>query len=134
MKLDDGPARDVADALARFESANGASQWELGVLARRIVAKAEPLLAARRQGVTAWWQYPAVWARTLIPLGITTALVATACILWATLAPLPVPSEHLAMRDTLLGSTTSDALSQRLLDALVGGPVERAAAPQPVPR
>jgi hypothetical protein len=133
MKIDEAPARDVADALARFEPKQPASQWELAVLARRIVASAGPFLDARRRGFTAWWQYPAVWARTLIPLGITTALVAAACILWATLAPLPLPSEHLAMRDAFLGSTTSDVISQSLLDALVG-PVERAAAPQRVPR
>jgi hypothetical protein len=129
MRFEDpAPDRDLGDALRQFDPMPSTSEWKLGVLARRIVSRAGPLLNRRRQTGTAWWQYAGVWARTLIPLGITTTLVAVACILWATLAPLPVPSQRVAMRESANGAVANDVLSDGLLDALVI-PVERAARP-----
>jgi hypothetical protein len=130
MRFDDpAPDRDLGDVLHRFDPKPALSELKLGVLTRRIVSRSGPFLRQRRQGGAAsWWQYAGAWARTLIPLGITTTLVAVGFILWATLAPLPLPSERVAMSDAMAEATVNDAISQRLLDALVL-PVERAAKP-----
>ena len=71
-------------------------------------------------------------AYALIPLGITTALVAVACILWTSLTPLPVPVTRFASHDASF-SVAGDPISDGLLDMLVE-PVERAATPMREPR
>ena len=129
MRFDDpAPDRELGEVLRRFDRMPATSEWKVGVLVRRIVSRGGPLLDGRRSRPTPWWQYPGVWARTLIPLGITTTLVAVACILWATLAPLPASTQRVAMNDASSGAPSTDVMSQRLLDALVG-PVDRAARP-----
>ena len=66
MRFDDvSPDSDLSQALRRFDLTPSASAWELCVLARRIVANASPLLDRRSLRAVSWWEYAAVWARTL---------------------------------------------------------------------
>ena len=118
MRFEDPtPDQEIGDALRSVQARASLSPWELNVVARRVIAHAAPLLERKRTGVPPWWQYPAVWARTLIPLGLTTALAAIAGFMWATLEPLPLPVERLAM-DPASATLSEDVLSQGLLDAL----------------
>ena len=129
MRFEDpAPDREMAEVLRRFEPARAPSPDRSNALARRIVTKAGPLMNRRRHGVASWWEYAAVWSRTLIPVGITTAVVAAASLLWAAFTPVPDAVDRLVARDTLIASASNAVLSERLIDALVG-PVEQAATP-----
>lgn len=122
------PDHEVTDALRRFDHAPAPSASQLRGLARRIVSSAAPLLEPRRANTVAWWDYPAVWARTLIPLGVTTALMAVACILWAALAQLPVAPQRVADAVPMRGVETENMVSQRVLFSLVA-PLEQHVVP-----
>ena len=124
MKNEDVP-RDqrVVDALKQFDHTPSHTPAELAVLSRRIVARASALLDDRRVRAK-WWEYPAGWARTLIPLGVTTGLLAAGFLLWAHVARLPVS----VRLDAPAGRETEAMTSQRLLYSLVG-PIELDVAP-----
>lgn len=124
MKNEDVPPdQQVVDALRQFDHVPAHTPAELSALSRRIVSRAHALLDDRRVRAQ-WWEYPAGWARTLIPLGVTTGLLAAGFLLWAHVARLPV-SPRL---DTTVGRETEAMTSQRLLYSLVG-PVELDIAP-----
>lgn len=128
MKHDDvTPDRAVGDALRAFEPATP-SVDDVHALARRITAAAEPLLARRRNAL--WWDYAASWARTLIPIGVTAAVAASACIVWAAHSATMRVDMALARSR----AADSDALgAQQLLYSLVA-PVEENVVPGLTPR
>ncbi len=84
------PEREVTDALRLLDRTPPPSPSDVRRLVQRVVANAGPLLDQRRGGGVEWWEYPAAWARTLIPLGIAAALAAASFMLWASGAHLPV--------------------------------------------
>jgi len=87
----------------------------LASLARRIVARATPLLDPRRRAASSWWEYAAAWAGTLLPLGVAAAFVASVCLAWSsTAAPLARP--HANERAALLRALTNNAPSRELID------------------
>jgi hypothetical protein len=116
MKHEDVPPdQRVVDTLRQFDHAPSHTPAELTALSRKIVSRATALLDDRRVRAQ-WWEYPAGWARTLIPLGVTTGLLAAGFLLWAHVARLPV-----SVRLDAPGGRETEALtSQRLLYSLVG--------------
>ncbi|MDE3128159.1 MAG: hypothetical protein KGL38_09130 [Gemmatimonadota bacterium] len=118
IRRDLAPDPELAAVLRRFEPSDPTTDDQRRALARRIETAAAPLLAERGNG--AWWEFAAVWARTLIPLGLATAVAAAAFIAWtahaggarAILDPVPA-------QDSLVGSVHRDRTSQHLLDAVV---------------
>ncbi len=118
IRRDVTPDPELGAILRRFEGADPTTDEQRRALRRRIEAAAAPLLAERGSG--AWWEFAAVWARTLVPLGLATAVAAAAFIAWtahagAAAAGLnPVPAQ-----DSLIGSVRRDPTSQLLLDAVV---------------
>jgi hypothetical protein len=122
MKSDDS-LRDPAltDALRQFDRAPNPSVAELRPLVRRIVSHAQPLMPGATAAPQSWWEFPASWARTLIPIGIATAAVGIG-ILWTTriIAPAPLPGGVLA--------ETNEMSSQQMLYSLVA-PVEQQVVP-----
>jgi len=124
------PDRDLRDILRRFDSPDRATPAQRRNLKRRIEAAAAPHLAERAGGAPAWWEFAAGWARTLIPLGVATALAAAALMLWAAKTDrartvmMPV-----ATQDSLVGSVRHDRTSQRLLDYLVTPALSGSATP-----
>lgn len=128
MTLDDfKPDRELRDALRRFDRAPPRSAPELTALTQRVVANAAPILA-QRGGRVSWWEYPAAWARTLIPLGLSTAVLAAAGILWATFVRQPAASQPVAASPAARRAETETMESQRLLYMLVA-PVEQHVVP-----
>jgi len=124
MKHDEIPQdQNVVDALRQFDRAPSLTPAELSGLSRRIVSRAATLLDDRRTRAQ-WWEYPAGWARTLIPLGVTTGLLAAGFLLWARTAKLPVASRV----EVANGAETEALTSQRLLYSLVG-PIEQDVTP-----
>lgn len=125
------PARDreIREALQQLYPPP--SPERLRVLSRRIERRARPLLAARRRQPLTWWEYPAAWASTLLPLGLATALAAAACLLWIS-SDRREPSKSLrAMspeRVALLQAATRRSSAPELLD-LVLSPSEEVSAP-----
>ena len=57
-------------------------------LAASINAAAAPLLNERRRARPAWWELPAAWATTLIPISFVLA-VASILVLWRVQPPRP---------------------------------------------
>lgn len=118
IRRDPSPDPELGAILRRFDAPDRATDDRRRALKRRIEAAAAPLLAERAHD--AWWAFAAVWARTLIPLGLATALAAAACIVWASRAGTaramlsPVPAQ-----DSLVGSAHRDPTSRHLLDAVV---------------
>jgi hypothetical protein len=87
----------------------------MSALARRIITGATPLLDGRRRGASAWWEYAAAWAGTLLPLGAAATFVATACLAWS--ATMRAPARpHAVERTALLRAVTNHAPSGDLLD------------------
>ena len=117
--------RDIREALQRLYPPPAPGR--LTQLSRRIEREARPLLAARRRQPTAWWEYPAAWAGTLLPLGLATAIAAAACLAWISSDRLsgsqarPTSPERVA----LLQAVTRRASPPELLD-LVLSPSENA--------
>ncbi|HTR79324.1 MAG TPA: hypothetical protein VMH39_14495 [Gemmatimonadaceae bacterium] len=102
----------LAEALRRAEPP--APERPLGPLVRRIVAAAGPVLDRRRPRPSAWWEYMAVWARTLIPLGVTVAVAAGVGIVWVSVTdPILPPSPE---PRALLGVVTNQVSSPELVD------------------
>ncbi|MGH7670118.1 MAG: hypothetical protein ACRENQ_11560, partial [Gemmatimonadaceae bacterium] len=89
------------------------------VLARRILAGAEPLLAARSGPSPAWWEFAATWARTIIPVGVATALAAAVVIVWTSRAASRAALPTLTTQDSLVGVVPRDPTSRHLLDLLI---------------
>ena len=73
--------RELARALRRLDPPTP-TPAQLASLARRIVARATPLLDPRRRAASSWWEYAAAWAGTLLPLGVAAALSTDAQV-WA---------------------------------------------------
>ena len=116
---------DLTSALQRLDPPPP-TPAQLSALGRRILARAVPLLDARRRRGTAWWDYAAAWAGPLLPLGLVTALVA-ACVVW--LASVRQPDATLsAERVALLRAAANHSSSRELVDLALGGgasPVSR---------
>jgi len=87
----------------------------LASLARRIVARATPLLDPRRRAASSWWEYAAAWAGTLLPLGVAAAFVASVCLAWSSTAR-PLARPHANERAALLRALTNNAPSRELID------------------
>ncbi|HEX8724775.1 MAG TPA: hypothetical protein VF737_05230 [Gemmatimonadaceae bacterium] len=127
MKHDDlRPDPELRDLLRRFDSSGAATDAARQALARRIVAEGAPLLAARRGAPAAWWELTATWARTLIPIGVATALAAAAVIVWTSRQPRRALPSAVATQDSLVGAVPRDPTSRHLIDLLV--------TPAPTPR
>jgi hypothetical protein len=72
----------------RDAEANAATQARLDRVAASIVAAAAPLLAERRRAKPAWWDLPAAWAATLIPISLVLS-AASILVLWRVQPPRP---------------------------------------------
>ena len=124
---DSRPDRELARALRRLDPPVPTTT-QMAVLAQRIVRRATPLLDARRRGALSWWEYPAAWAGTLLPLGVAAALVATVCLAWTSASRAPVRA-HASERTALLRVVTNRAPSRELVDFVLDAPAaERAGA------
>ena len=106
--------RELARALRRLDPP-AATPMQMAALARRIVTRATPMLDARRRGAARWWEYPANWAGTLLPLGVAAAFVATVCLAWNSAIRAPV-RPHAVERTALLRVVTNRAPSGDLID------------------
>ena len=106
--------RELARALRRLDPPS-VTTTQMAALARRIVARATPMLDARRRGAARWWEYAANWAGTLLPLGVAAAFVATACLAWNSATRAPV-RPHAYERTALLRVVTNRAPSGDLID------------------
>ena len=106
--------RELARALRRLDPPTP-TPAQLASLARRIVARATPLLDPRRRAASSWWEYAAAWAGTLLPLGVAAAFVASVCLAWSSTArPLARPNAN--ERAALLRALTNNAPSRELID------------------
>jgi len=106
--------RELARALRRLDPPT-ATPAQLASLARRIVARATPLLDPRRRAASSWWEYAAAWAGTLLPLGVAAAFVASVCLAWSSTAR-PLARPHANERAALLRALTNNAPSRELID------------------
>ena len=118
--------RELARELRRLDPP-APTPGQLASLARRIVARATPLLDPRRRAASSWWEYAAAWAGTLLPLGVAAAFVASVCLAWSsTAAPLARP--HANERAALLRALTNNAPSRELIDFALDARAEEHAA------
>ena len=106
--------RELARALRRLDPP-APTPGQLASLARRIVARATPLLDPRRRAASSWWEYAAAWAGTLLPLGVAAAFVASVCLAWSSTAR-PLARPHANERAALLQALTNNAPSRELID------------------
>ena len=106
--------RELARALRRLDPP-APTPGQLASLARRIVARATPLLDPRRRAASSWWEYAAAWAGTLLPLGVAAAFVASVCLAWSSTAR-PLARPHANERAALLRALTNNAPSRELID------------------
>jgi hypothetical protein len=67
----------------------------LARLASSIEGAAAPLLAARRRAEPGWWELPAAWAATLIPVSLVLAM-ASLLVLWRVEPPRPAAAQQVA--------------------------------------
>ena len=106
--------RELARELRRLDPP-APTPGQLALLARRIVARATPLLDPRRRAASSWWEYAAAWAGTLLPLGVAAAFVASVCLAWSSTAR-PLARPHANERAALLRALTNNAPSRELID------------------
>ena len=106
--------RELARELRRLDPP-APTPGQLASLARRIVARATPLLDPRRRAASSWWEYAAAWAGTLLPLGEAAAFVASVCLAWSSTAR-PLARPHANERAALLRALTNNAPSRELID------------------
>jgi len=106
--------RELARELRRLDPP-APTPGQLASLARRIVARATPLLDPRRRAASSWWEYAAAWAGTLLPLGVAAAFVASVCLAWSSTAR-PLARPHANERAALLRALTNNAPSRELID------------------
>lgn len=91
---------------------------ELNALHGRIMGAARPYLAQSRNARPSWVDYAAAWSRTIIPIGVATALVAASCLVWLSVnSPRSSAGtvEHVAM----LGAATNAVSSGDLVDLAI---------------
>lgn len=111
---DSRPDRELARALRRFDPP-APTTTQMAAVAQRIVRRATPLLDARRRAASSWWEYPAAWAGTLLPIGVAAAFVATVCLAWSSVSRAPA-RPHASERTALLRVITNRAPSRELED------------------
>ena len=99
--------RELARELRRLDPP-APTPGQLASLARRIVARATPLLDPRRRAASSWWEYAAAWAGTLLPLGVAAAFVASVCLAWSSTAR-PLARPHANPRRRSLGRLDAPA-------------------------
>ena len=90
----------------------------LRALHERIMGAARPQLSQQRNARPSWLDYAAAWSRTIVPIGVATALVAASCLVWLSVnAPKSSPGtvEHVAM----LGAATNVVSSGYLIDLAI---------------
>ncbi len=132
MKRDDlRPDAELRDLLRQFDAPDVATDAQRQALTRRILLDAEALLAARGAAPAAWWELTAAWARTLIPIGVATALAAVAVIFWTTRPTRRAVLPTVATQDSLVGAMPRDRTSQHLLDLIVSPSLMPAPDPAP---
>jgi hypothetical protein len=90
------------------------SAVDLERLARRIDNSAAVLLAQRTNQI-AWWEFAIAWARPLLSVGATTAVVAALLIVWAisTRPPAPVHNNDTQALLNLLVAPVEDHIINR---------------------
>lgn len=120
---DPRPDPSLARALRRVGADERHSARELAALRRRLLEQAEPLLRRRRQQAP-WWEYALAWRRTLIPVALSAAAVATFSMIQ--LAPHSgdgdlTGAERAAVRPELLDAAANRMSSGDLLELIVAG-------------
>jgi hypothetical protein len=126
------PARDPRMARA-IRAAGGDAPPRpdhMRALHDRITRAARPRLAEQRNGSPSWLDYAAGWSRTIVPLGVATAVVAASCLVWLTITPrqqAPGTVEHVAV----LAAATNAAGSGDLIDLAISDVDMPASAPVP---
>lgn len=129
IRLD--PARDARMSGA-IRAATGDTPLEreaLRALHERIMGAARPQLSQHRNARPSWIDYAAAWSRTIIPIGVATALVAASCLVWLSVNAPKSPAgtvEHVAM----LGAATNAVSSGDLIDLAISD-VDMPAPPAP---
>ena len=114
MRRDDlRPDDELRAMLRRFDSPERVSADQRDALLSRIGADADLLLAARRPGPPAWWEFTAGWARTLIPLGVATAMVAAGVLLWTAHGAPPRELPRVASQDSLVSAVPGPVTGPR---------------------
>lgn len=112
---DETPDPRMADAIRAAMPARPASDAELRALHGRIVTAAGPYMASRLSMRPNWLDYAAAWSRTIVPVGLATAVLAASCLVWLSTAAhrlRPSNVEHVAM----LGAATNSVSSGDLID------------------
>jgi len=112
------PDRRMADAIRAATGARRSSQADLDALQGRIMTAATPYMDARLSMRPSWLDYAAAWSRTIVPVGLATAVVAASCLVWLTSSArrsTPSNVEHVAM----LGAATNSVSSGDLIDLAV---------------
>jgi hypothetical protein len=114
------PARDprLARAIIDATGAGRFSADNLRALQDRITRAARPRLAEQREARPSWLDYATAWSRTIVPIGVATALVAASCLVWLSMQPREPRAgtvEHVAM----LGAATNAVTSGDLVDLAI---------------
>jgi len=112
--------RAIADALR--SAAGEPYRGSLDELASRIDAAAVPIFAARRfagQRAVVWWDFAAEWARPLVPIGVTLAVVSVA-VLWLMRPVAPVAAQSVTVASsTIAAAVRHGAPAPELVDRAV---------------
>jgi hypothetical protein len=109
------PDARMAEAIRAATGRSRSSEAELAALHGRIIHAARPYVDGRVSMRASWLDYAAAWSRTIVPLGLATAVLAASCLVWLSASARRVtPSnvEHVAM----LGAATNSVSSGDLID------------------
>lgn len=122
------PDPELRRMLRSFDGRDHATGSQRAALVRRIAAGAERALAGQQPHALAWWDVAAGWAHALVPLGVATAILAAALIVWTVTVTPPRSVAPVPTADSLVSLVPHDRTSQDLLDLIVSP----SAAPEPL--
>lgn len=132
IHADATPDPRMAEAIRAATGARHPSDADMAALHGRIVGAARPYLGARLSMRTSWLDYAAAWSRTIVPVGLATAVLAASCLVWLSASARRQTQntvEHVAM----LGAATNAVGSGDLVDLAISD-VDVPAAPPRVQR